>query len=145
MLRMAISSEGCSSDRMTVCLVARMDIGEHLFRFRLNAGPCRERLENVDRESRLLNRPPMSLCCYPRKNGLKAGTAIRLSNPAIRLGALKWSEEGDKLVIRLFETTGNPARCDLFIPSIRSESSWVFKPFEIITLMADPETGEVYG
>lgn len=121
----------------------RMDMGEHVFRFRFHAGPVRDRLESAERESRLLNAGSMSLCCFPRKNGKDSGSAVVLSNPAVRLSALKWSEKGDHLIIRLFETTGNPARSDLAIPMYKLDIMLVFRPFEIKTLAFDPGSSQI--
>lgn len=116
----------------------RMDQGEHLFRFRINAGPVRDRLEKVDRESLLLNFPPVSLCCYPKKSGKNPGKAVILSNPAIRLATFKYAENDNRLIIRLFETTGNPARAELGIPYFGIDTLLVFRPFEIKTIAVDP-------
>jgi alpha-mannosidase len=116
----------------------RMDQGEHVFRFRIHAGALRDRMEKVDLESRMLNFPPVSLCCFPTKSGQKPVNAIALSNPVIRLAALKFAENDDRLIIRLFETSGNPARTNLAVPIYGLETMLVFRPFEIKTIAVDP-------
>ncbi len=121
----------------------RMDQGEHLFRFRLNAGPVRERLEKIDRESRMLNSGSMTLCCFPKKSGKSPGSVVRLSNPSVRMAALKYSEAGDQLIIRFFETSGYPARADLMIPLLNVKTLLVFRPFEIKTIAVDSRNGEI--
>lgn len=118
----------------------RMDQGEHLIRFRINAGPAVERLERIDPESRLLNGGSMSLCCYPKKKGKKPEPAIELSDPAIRLAALKMAEKGNDIVIRLFETTGKPCK-DLRLTLYGLPFKLDFGPFEIKTIEFDRKTG----
>jgi alpha-mannosidase len=112
----------------------RMDIGEHVFRFRFNAGVLRDRLESVDQESRLLNCPSIGLCCFPKKSKKKVSSMINLTNPTIRLAAIKFAESDDRLIVRLFEPTGNPARTEVSFPILGLNTDLVFKPFEIKTL-----------
>jgi alpha-mannosidase len=115
----------------------RMDIGEHVFRFRFNAGVLRNRLESVDQESRLLNCPSMCLCCFPKKTKKKVSSLINLTNPTIRLAAIKFAESDDRVIVRLFEPTGNPARTEVIFPILGLNADLVFKPFEIKTLAID--------
>ncbi len=120
----------------------RMDQGEHLFRFRINAGQADERLKAIDLESRLLNGGSMSLCCYPKKKGKKPESAITLSHPAIRLSALKMAEKSGRFIIRLFETTGKPVEEVRFtIYGLRFTLD--FGPFEIKTLEFDRKSGTI--
>lgn len=121
----------------------RMDQGEHLFRFRIHAGAMRERLESVDRESRSLNSGAVSLCCFPGKNGNKPVSAVTLSNQVIRLSALKIAEKDNRLIIRLFETSGNPARTQLGIPVFGLDTMLVFRPFEVKTIAVDPDGSQI--
>ncbi len=116
----------------------RMDQGEHLFRFRINAGAAGERLNHVDLESRLLNSGSMSLCCYPAKRGRNPGVAVILSNRAIRLSALKNSENGDLIILRLFETTGVQTEASVSIPGLGLVIPMKFNGFEIKTVAVNP-------
>jgi alpha-mannosidase len=117
----------------------RMDQGEHLFSFHINAGPLRERLIRVEQECRLLNVPPPALCCFPGGRGEIPLPAVTVSNPAIRLAAMKLAEAGKRIIIRLFETTGYPARAEVLLPGCGAETSLVFRPFEIKTLAVDTD------
>ncbi len=117
----------------------RMDQGEHLFSFHINAGPLRERLIRVEQECRYLNVPPPALCCFPGGRGEIPLPAVTVSNPAIRLAAMKLAEAGKHIIIRLFETTGYPARAEVLLPGCGAETSLVFRPFEIKTLAVDTD------
>jgi len=119
----------------------RMDQGEHLFRFRLNAGPADERMAAIDLESHLLNAGSMALCCYPKKQGRKPESAVVLSNPVIRLAACKLAEKDNRLVIRLFETTGKQESTQLSMPILKQPIRIDLSPFELKTLIIDPESG----
>lgn len=126
-------------DRFT----SRMDQGEHLFRFRINAGPVRERLGWVDLESRLLNGGSMSLCCYPGKRGKSPESFAILSDRAIRLAGLKKAENDDRLIIRLFETMGISLQVTLTIPTLNLIIPLEFTGFEIKTLSVNTITKEI--
>ena len=121
----------------------RMDQGEHIFRFRIDAGPVIDRLAAVDLESRLLNTGSMSLCCFPAKRGKCPGSSVILSDQAIRLAAMKLSENGDHLILRLFETTGISRQTILMIPVLNLVIPVSFNGFEIKTLSVNPMTGEI--
>jgi alpha-mannosidase len=121
----------------------RMDQGEHLFRFRIQAGPVSERLESVDLESRLLNCGSMSLCCYPPKSGNDAGNAIVVTNKAIRLAVLKWAEDDNRIIIRLFDTSGKSNQVAVMIPSLDLTIPLLFTGSEIKTLSVNPITREI--
>jgi len=119
----------------------RMDQGEHLFRFRFNAGPEKERMASIDLESHLLNAGSMALCCYPKKQGRKPDSAIVLSNPVIRLAAFKIAEKDNRLMIRLFETTGKQESTLLSAPMLKQPIRIDLSPFELKTLVIDTATG----
>jgi alpha-mannosidase len=112
----------------------RMDQGEHHYTFLLNAGDPATRLISVDLESRLLNTPPFSLCCYPSKHSSKPSSGIILSNPAVRLDAFKLSETGKDWVIRLFNTTPGPQVCSVGLEVLDIAGKFVFNPMEVKTL-----------
>ncbi len=121
----------------------RIDQGEHLFRFRINAGPVRERMLSAEKESRHLNLAPMALCCFPGKEKQQHPPAVLISNPAIRMAAMKMSEDGHQVILRLFETTGYPARAEVRMPALGLDTLLVFRPFEIKTLSADPAESSI--
>ncbi len=121
----------------------RMDQGEHVFRFRLGAGPVRDRLHSLERESRSLNAESLALCCFPAKKGKQPESLVILSNPSVRLAAVKYSANGESLIVRLFESTGNPAMVTLRLPLLGLEKELVFRPFEIKTISVDHKSLQI--
>ncbi|MDD4645810.1 MAG: glycoside hydrolase family 38 C-terminal domain-containing protein [Bacteroidales bacterium] len=121
----------------------RIDQGEHQFRFRINAGSKKERLESIDLESRLLNSGSMSLCCFPGKGGKIIEHAVTLSDSAVRIAAMKMAEKDDRLIVRLFETTGTSRKADLRIPLLDLNIPLEFNGFEVKTLSINRFTKEI--
>jgi alpha-mannosidase len=119
----------------------RIDQGERLFRFWLNAGPTEERLAAIDREALVHNEQPMALSFFPSGQGEKPGPFITLSGGVVQLAALKRSEDGQRLIIRLFEPTGRKRTTTLAIPSLGLKQKISLGPFEIKTLALDPKFG----
>jgi alpha-mannosidase len=115
----------------------RMDQGEHTFRFLVNAGEPEARMVEAELESRLLNTPPFSLCCYPGKRAEKLTQGVRISNPAIRLDTLKLAEKGTGWIIRLFNTTLKPQMAEVQLPAQVVAEKIVFNSMEIKTLTFD--------
>ena len=123
--------------------IPRIDQGERVFRFWISAGPAADRLARIEREAALLNEPPVVLCCYPTGEGTEPRPPVLLDNPALQLTALKQSEDGRRLVLRLFESSGKPQRTRLTLPVPDLIHDLEFGPFEIKTLAVDPETREI--
>ena len=117
--------------------VSRMDQGEHSFSFWINCGPAQDLRARISKEALFKNERYLALCAFPAGEGRLPLPGIRLSNPAIRLGAAKLSEEGKHLIFRLFETTGNPQEVILTIPPLALECRIELKSFELKTLAID--------
>lgn len=62
---------------------------------------------------------------------------IRLSNPAIQLGAWKLSEDGKHIILRLFETTGRPQPVIVTIPALAIEHPIELRAFELKSFAVD--------
>jgi alpha-mannosidase len=77
------------------------------------------------------------------KRGENPGSAIIISNNAIKLSALKWAENSDVLIIRLFETTGVASDAVVTIPSLNLYIPLDFTGFEIKTLSVNRNTKEI--
>ncbi|MBM3294380.1 MAG: alpha-mannosidase [Candidatus Aminicenantes bacterium] len=120
--------------------IPRIDQGERSFRFWVNAGPLEERLEAVDREALAKNESPYVLAYSPPGTGRKAAPAAVLSDKAVLLAAMKKSEDGNRMVIRLFEPTGRARRTVLSLPFAEARIRLAFSPFEIKTLLFDQRT-----
>jgi alpha-mannosidase len=116
----------------------RVDQGVHTFRFWLRGGPASERLSAVDRESAVRTDGLMALSFFPSGHGRPAIPGIVIEDDAVRLGALKMSEDGERLVVRLFEPTGRARRTAVRLPPIGLAFDVELGPFEIKTLVVDP-------
>jgi len=115
--------------------IPRIDQGNRLFRFRLQAGSRKERLEAVEREALGVGERPYVLPYFPPGEGRKAAPAARLSDPVVVLTAMKKSEDGKALIIRLFEPTGRARTTVLTLPFAGARTRLTLKPFEIKTLL----------
>jgi alpha-mannosidase len=114
--------------------IPRIDQGERLFRFRLHAGSRTERFEAIEREALSFGERPYVLPYFPPGEGRKAAPAARLSNSAIVLTAMKKSEDGKALILRLFEPAGRARATVLSLPFAGARTRVSFRPFEIKTL-----------
>ncbi|MGE5532422.1 MAG: glycoside hydrolase family 38 C-terminal domain-containing protein, partial [Bacteroidota bacterium] len=123
--------------------IERIDQGERIFRFWLNAGPAEERLAAVDREALVHNEKPMALSFFPSGEGTKPGPFVTLSDDVVQLSALKQSDDGKRIVVRLFEPTGKGRTTILAIPPLKVKQKVTMGAFEIKTLAIEPETGKV--
>ena len=112
----------------------RIDQGEHLFRFRLNGGRVHERMTRVDREALAQAEAPFALSCWPSGAGEKPHPGVLLSDRVVQLTAGKFAEEGDDLILRLFEPTGRKRSTTVAIPAAEASTKVTLDPFEIRTL-----------
>ena len=118
----------------------RQDQGTRIFRFWLNAGPLRERLDVVDREALVRNEKPFVLSYFPPGTGRRPLLGPVLSDDVVQIAALKKAEDGRKLVIRLFEPTGRPRKTTLSLPFAGAKTRLRLNGFEIKTLLFDMKT-----
>ncbi len=121
----------------------RIDQGERLFRFWLNAGPAAERLAHVDREALARNEKPFALSFFPSGAGEKPLPGVTLSDDVVLVTAIKQAEEGRNLVIRLYEPTGQARTTVLSLPFAGIEEEVALGGFEIKTLRVDLEARRV--
>jgi alpha-mannosidase len=112
----------------------RMDQGERSFRFWLNAGPVRDRLDRIDREALTKNETPYALAFFPSGRGKKPKPLAVLSDNVVQITAVKRAESNSDLVLRLFEPTGRARRTVLGLPFLRRKIALKLGPFEIRTL-----------
>lgn len=130
---------------------ARIDQGEHRFRFWLNAGPRAARLRTVDREATVKHEAPMALSVCPSGAGslparLRPGKprpAVTLSDEAVQLAAMKLAEDDGRLILRLFEPTGIRRTTRVAIPPLDLAFDVALGAFEIKTLAIDLATKAV--
>jgi len=124
-------------DRLAVSqerFIPRQDIGERAFRFWLNGGPPAERLAAVGREALAHNEEPYVLAYCPPGGGKPAGAGVAVDGAAVEVTAFKKSEDGEDIIIRLFEPTGRPRRAVVKLPALGARAPLRLKGFEIKTL-----------
>jgi alpha-mannosidase len=121
----------------------RIDQGERLFRFRISAGDATERLSHVDREALVFNEEPMAVSFFPSGQDEPAGELLRLTDDIVQVTAVKKSQKGDELVIRLYEPTGIDRSTRLLIPSFALDQKVELKGFEIKTLLINTESQSI--
>ncbi|MBI4882110.1 MAG: alpha-mannosidase [Planctomycetes bacterium] len=112
----------------------RIDQGERVFRFWLNAGPVDDRLESIDREALVKNAPPLALAFFPPGTGRKPRPGALLQDGVVQLAAFKMAEQDDDLILRLFEPTGKARSTTLSLPCCGARTRVRLTPFEIRTL-----------
>jgi alpha-mannosidase len=115
----------------------REDQGDHTFRFWLNGGPADERRAAVDREATVRNDGLMAVCAFPPGPRRATVPAVVIDDAAIQLGAMKISEDGRALIVRLFEPTGQPRRTRVRVPPLDVVCEVALGAFEIRTLAID--------
>lgn len=119
------------TDRFT----PRMDQGEHVFRFWLNGGSAAERLSRVDREALVRNERPFTLNFFPSGEGRVPKPALVLGDEVVQATAFKKAEEGEDLIIRLFEPTGRARTTTVALPFAAARKTVRLGAFEIKTLL----------
>jgi alpha-mannosidase len=121
----------------------RIDQGERLFRFWLNAGPVEERLAAIGREALAHNEEPFALSFFPHGEGEQPAPALTLDDDVILCNALKQAERSEDLIVRLFEPTGSARSTTVRVPAHGIEQEVSFGPFEIKTFRIDGATGRL--
>lgn len=116
----------------------RIDQGERQYRFWLNAGEVKPRLEAVNREALVRNEKPMTLSFSPSGQGKALLPAARLSDKAVLLTTMKAAEGGEDVIVRLFEPTGTKRQTTLELPACGMKLKVALNPFEIATLRVSP-------
>lgn len=128
------------SDRFT----ARLDQGEHCFRFWINAGQSQQRLSILEREAQLHMQPPIAHLFFPSGGGSPVAPVLVLDDPSVVLVALKQAEDGSgALIIRLWEPTGQARRCNLHCPAFGFSTTIELKPYALATFRFEPHTGSL--
>jgi alpha-mannosidase len=114
--------------------VPRMDQGERVFRFWLNGGSATQRLARVDREALVKNERPFALNLFPSGAGRIPKPALVLSDDVVQATVFKKAEDGEDLIIRLFEPTGRARTTTVALPFAGAKTKVRLGAFEIKTL-----------
>ena len=121
----------------------RVDQGEHVFHFWIKGGPASERLTTIDREAATKQDQPMALNVFPRGGGPRVGQGPTLSDRAVQITAVKMSDDGRSMILRLFEPTGTARTTTLSVPVLGITIDIALSPFEIRTVAVDLATRHV--
>ena len=119
------------------------DLGKQEFTFLLS--PHGKGLSNRDRYrlAQAAGKPVLYTtdCRHAGEKSLTEWSGIQISAPNVELGCIKAAEDGDGLVVRLFETEGKETSGTLKL----GEKSCTFKasPYEIVTLLFDGDAAPV--
>lgn len=119
----------------------RIDQGERLYDFWLNAGEAHERLKSIDREALINNEKPYTLSFFPSGSGSKPLPLVSLSDDAIEMTTFKKSEGSEDYIIRLFEPTGTERETNISLLGGKINKEISFKGFEIKTLRFSTDNG----
>ena len=115
----------------------RHDQGERIYHFWLQGGPRQARLGAVDREALAHNETPVALSFFPAGGGQPLPAFATLSDAVIQVSAIKPAEDGEDLVVRLFEPSGTPRSAVLRLPWAGMEIPLSLGAFEVATLKID--------
>lgn len=121
----------------------RIDQGERLYRFWLNAGTVSERLRHIGREALVKNEKPFALSFYPPGSGKKPKPLAVLRDDVVQITTIKKAEKGKDFIFRLFEPTGRKRSTILALPWIGKTVKVELGGFEIKTLKVNSETGRI--
>ena len=121
----------------------RIDQGERLYRFWVNAGPMGQRLEQVDREATVHNEKAFALSFFPSGKGVRPVAGIILRDDVVQLAAFKKSEDSEEFIVRLFEPTGKARTTTLVMPPLDIEKQIGLGAFEVKTFRINADTGSV--
>jgi alpha-mannosidase len=123
----------------------RIDQGERIFRFWINAGPVSKRSVLVEREAQVKNEVPMVLCCYPEGETEKIPAIVELEGEGVVMTALKFAPEKSQLLIRLFEAEGLERTVKLLFPFLGKKTNFTLSAFEIKSLVLDLRKKHIFA
>lgn len=118
----------------------RIDQGERIFNFWLNGSNVSQRKQKIETEALIRNEKEFVLNFYPSGDGKKPVKPISVDNKLIHISAVKQSDKGNDLVVRLFESSGYKKKAKLNIPSIKKTYKLDFDGFEVKTLRINLKT-----
>lgn len=120
----------------------RMDQGERVHRFRIEAGAAEPLFGMLDRKALAFNEAPVAIPFCPSGRGTRPAPALAFDCPGVQLDCLKQAEDGDGFILRFHECQGRPQILQLRLMGGSIMESLAFGPFEIRTFRFKPQTGE---
>jgi alpha-mannosidase len=85
----------------------------------------------------------MALIAFPPGGGRRVCPGPTLSDSAVEVTAVKMSEDGRSMILRLFEPTGTARTTTLSVPALDVAVDVTLSPFEIRTVAIDLATRAV--
>ncbi|MEI6149989.1 MAG: glycoside hydrolase family 38 C-terminal domain-containing protein [bacterium] len=113
----------------------RIDQGERLYTFRVNASGLEERLAAIGREALVLNQKPMSLSFFPSGHGEPPQSGAQVDDPVVQLQAVKQAEDGTGWIVRLFNASAAARTTRLSIPPLGVKTRVRLGAYELKTLL----------
>ena len=113
----------------------RIDQGERLYTFRVNASGLEERLTAIGREALVLNQKPMSLSFFPSGHGEPPQPGAWVNDPVVQLQAMKQAEDGTGWIVRLFNASATARTTRLSIPPLGVKIRVRLGAYELKTLL----------
>ena len=110
-----------------------MEQGERSFRFRLLGGDARSVSDETPRAALIFNEAPMALSFYPSGDGEAPKQPLTVSGDPVTVTALKPADDGNGLILRVFNPFDRPAAARLESPLYDAQTEIGFTPFEILT------------
>jgi alpha-mannosidase len=125
-----------------------MDLGEHIYQFRFCFGALSGVREALPAMADNLMMPPMAYVHIPQgpaqNEGLASGkSAVEVKGKGVRLTALKQSEDGKAMVVRLCEFLGKAGNATLHVREMRKPVPVCMGKFEIKTFRIE-KTGKEF-
>jgi len=111
----------------------RIDQGERIFDFYINASDFASRMENIEKESALIHEKPYAVCFFPSSSGQKPSELIRVDNPVMRLVAFKRSNDGDGYIARFFNPDIKQCAANIEIPVLKAFFAVKANPYGVKT------------
>ena len=121
----------------------RIDQGKRCFRFWMNFGGERERMDNIDREAAEHNEASYALSFYPSGGKKRNYSYLRVSNKNVQVSGLKKSENSCDMIVRLFNPLELRTNTSVRFYNISEKNYCVeLEPFEIKTCVYCKEKDE---
>lgn len=121
----------------------RSDQEAREFTFQLKASSWAERLTHVQRECDALNQPAEAECFFPGGDDKPQPSPLCLvDNSAVQMSACKKAEDSDDVILRLFNSSLEPAEARVDMPALKAAFTAVLEPLEVAAWRIHGETAE---
>lgn len=105
----------------------RIDMGERTFRFVLNSGSVKQRMNAITREAQIENEAPYALSFFPAGED-PLPPLLTMDNNCVILTSLK--KHADGWMVRMLNPTADKQVCKLKIPHLKIEKLIKFSPWQ---------------